>query len=763
MKPTFRPKPLIRKVPLSISGAEDQEKTSHALYTEWIITNGLGGYASGTIGGLNTRRFHGWLIAALPAPHGRVMMANSLRECLHIRDRPFVFSSQDFVPRQETDRIPATNDPPLSAADPTPTYLHEFRLENGLPIWLFRLEDALLEKRVCMVHAQNTTCITYTLLQGEGRLDVQPALHVRSHEGSVEGPPHAQYRFTAVEQGFELCVSETLPPLKFTWQGEQSDVHTGIEQINNLRYRIEQNRGYDWQGGLWSPGGFAANLSTGKPASLVLSTESWEHVQALNPTQIFALETERRRRLLQMAPEPARESVAAELVLAADQFLITPIGRTVDQVRAHAIGDEVRSVIAGYHWFTDWGRDTMISLEGLTLATGRYRETEYILRSFANYVRNGLIPNLFPEGTTSGLYHTADATLWFFHAVDRYFTTTGDSDSLEFLLPKLIDILHWHLRGTDFGIGVDPSDGLLRQGAIGYQLTWMDAKVGDWVVTPRRGKAVEINALWYNALRLTVEWIDIIGDPSGDPSRDRSRFAAQADLAYASFQERFWNPALDCLYDVVDSPEERDGQLVDPRDDPSVRPNQVIALALKYPILAEEKWRAVLEIVKKELLTPVGLRSLSPRDKNYKGKYDGDLRTRDAAYHQGTVWAWLIGPFFDAWRRAYPDDTASLTAFLSGFDEHLNEGGVGTISEIFDAEPPFSPRGCIAQAWSVAEVLRCKLHRSGQGLGEKIGQADQGREGNLLSGPTSRSRTTIKSMQTLLELLGKTQKSCPLT
>ncbi len=704
MKPTFRPKPLIRKVPLSTSGADDREKNSHALYTEWIITNGLGGYASGTIGGLNTRRFHGWLIAALPAPHGRVMMANSLRECLYIRDRPFIFSSQDVVHGQETDRIPAMDDPSLSTTDPTAAYLHEFRLETGLPVWIFRLEDALLEKRVCLVHAQNTTCITYTLLQGEGRLDVQPALHVRSHEGSLEGPPHAQYRFTAVEQGFELCVNETLPTLKFAWQGEQSDFHIVIEQITNLRYRIEQSRGYDWQGRLWSPGGFAANLSTGNPASLVLSTESWERVQALTPTQVFGLETERRRRLLQMAPEPAREGTPAELVLAADQFLITPIGRTVDQVRAHAIGDEVRSVIAGYHWFTDWGRDTMISLEGLTLATGRHREAEYILRSFANYVRNGLIPNLFPEGTTSGLYHTADATLWFFHAVDRYFTITGNSDTLEFLLPKLIDIIHWHLRGTDFGIGVDPADGLLRQGAIGYQLTWMDAKVGDWVVTPRRGKAVEINALWYNALRLTAEWLDIIGDRSND----RSRFAAHADLTYASFQERFWNPALDCLYDVVDSPEERDGQLVDPRNDPSVRPNQVIALALKYPVLAEEKWRSVLEIVKKELLTPVGLRSLSPREKNYKEKYDGDLRTRDAAYHQGTVWAWLIGPFFDAWRRTYPDDTASLKSFLSGFDEHLSEGGVGAISEIFDAEPPFSPRGCIAQAWSVAEVLRCK-------------------------------------------------------
>jgi predicted glycogen debranching enzyme len=709
MKPTFRPKTLIRRVPLNISGTYDREKTSHPLYTEWIITNGLGGYASGTIGGLNTRRFHGWLIAALPAPHGRVMMANSLRECLYIRDRPFVFSSQDFVPHQETDRIAATSDPVLSTTDPTATYLQEFRLETGLPVWVFRLGDALLEKRVCMVHAQNTTCITYTLLQGEGRLDIQPALHVRSHEGSLEGPPHAQYRFTTVEQGFELCVSETLPLLKFTWQGEQSSFHTGTEQITNLRYRIEQSRGYDWQGELWSPGGFAADLSIDKPASLILSTESWEHVQALTPAQVFGLETERRRRLLQMAPEPAQEGVAAELVLAADQFLITPIGRTVDQVRAHAIGDEVRSVIAGYHWFTDWGRDTMISLEGLTLATGRYQEAEYILRSFANYVHNGLIPNLFPEGTTSGLYHTADATLWYFHAIDRYFTVTGDSETLEFLLPKLIDILHWHLRGTDFGIGVDPSDGLLSQGAIGYQLTWMDAKVGDWVVTPRRGKAVEINALWYNALRLTAEWLDIIGDPNTYPSGDRLRFAAHADLAYASFQERFWNPDLDCLYDVVDSPEERDGHLVDPHDDPSVRPNQVIALALKYPVLAEEKWKAVLEIVKKELWTPVGLRSLSPRDKNYKGKYDGDLRTRDAAYHQGTVWAWIIGPFFDAWRRAYPDDTASLTSFLSGFDEHLNEGGVGTISEIFDAEPPFSPRGCIAQAWSVAEVLRCKL------------------------------------------------------
>jgi predicted glycogen debranching enzyme len=599
-----------------------------------------------------------------------------------------------------------TSDPILPTSDPTNPYLQEFRLEMGLPVWTFRFENVLLEKRVCIVHSQNTTYITYTLIEGTGRLEVQPALHVRPHEGTLQGPPHAQYRFAAVDQGFELCVSEDLPLMKLAWYGDQSDFHMGTEQITNLRYRIEQSRGYDWQGELWSPGVFMAELSAGKQASLILSAEEWERIQTLTPAQAFTLEVERRRHLLLAAPEAARQDFSAELVLAADQFVITPIGRIVDQVRAHARGDEVRSVIAGYHWFNDWGRDTMISLEGLTLSTGRSREAEYILRSFANYIHHGLVPNFFPEGRTSGLYHTADATLWFFHAVDRYFAHTNDKETLEFLLPKLIDVIHWHLRGTDFGIGVDPSDGLLRQGAVGYQLTWMDAKVGNWVVTPRRGKAVEINALWYNALRLVVEWLEVVGD---NKNGDCHIFVEHANLVYASFQKRFWNVSLNCLYDVVDSPEERDGQLVNPKNNSSIRPNQVIAIALKYPVLGEEMWKAVLEVVKDELLTPVGLRSLSRNDKGYKAKYDGDICTRDTAYHQGTVWAWLIGPFCNAWRRAYPEDTESLQRFLSGFEKHLDEDGIGTISEIFDAEFPFTPRGCMAQAWSVAEVLRCKL------------------------------------------------------
>jgi predicted glycogen debranching enzyme len=528
---------------------------------------------------------------------------------------------------------------------------------------------------------------------------------VRPHDSALEGPPQEQYRFGSVDAGFELWVSDDLPLLRLAWMGEQAGFRTGVAQFTNLRYRIEQSRGYDWRGNLWSPGVFSAELEANAEISLALSTEEWERVQALTANEALTAEGERRRRLLQAAPKKAQEGFPAELVLAADQFVITPIGRTADQVRAHAVGEEVRSVIAGYHWFTDWGRDTMISLEGLTLCTGRRREAEYILRSFSSYIHRGLIPNLFPEGKSLGLYHTADATLWFFHAVDRYVETTGDLEMLEFLLPKLIDVIRWHLGGTDFGIEVDPADGLLRQGEVGYQLTWMDAKVEGWVVTPRRGKAVEINALWYNALRLSVEWMEKMDLHA----RDAEWFKAQGNLAYASFQRRFWNEKENCLYDVIDSPMEKDGQLIESYDDPSIRPNQVIALALKYPVLAKERWKPVLEVVKRELLTPVGLRSLSRQDKDYKAKYDGDLRARDAAYHQGTIWAWLIGPFCTAWRRTYPSDTTSIRSFLRGFEDHLNEDGIGTISEIFDAEPPFTPRGCMAQAWSVAEVLRCLL------------------------------------------------------
>jgi predicted glycogen debranching enzyme len=350
-------------------------------------------------------------------------------------------------------------------------------------------------------------------------------------------------------------------------------------------------------------------------------------------------------------------------------------------------------VIAGYHWFTDWGRDTMISLEGLTLCTGRQREAGYILRTFAHYVRDGLIPNMFPDGASEGLYHTADASLWFLHAVHRYARATGDAKTRDLILPKLREIVDSHVRGTRFGIGMDPADGLLHQGAEGYQLTWMDAKVDGWVVTPRRGKAVEINALWYNAIRLLSGWLAERGE-----SAEARRLSELGDRVRASFNQRFWNRDTGFLYDVLDQP--------DGTDDPACRPNQLFSMTLDHPVLDEARWPAVLETVRAQLLTPVGLRSLSPSHPDYKSRYFGDLRARDAAYHQGTVWGWLIGPFVDAWLRVHPGDRAGARACLEGLVAHLDEFGVGSIAEIFDAAPPYTPRGCIAQAWSVAEVLR---------------------------------------------------------
>jgi len=659
------------------------DQTSAELDREWIVTNGLGGYASGTIAGINTRRFHGWLISALPAPHGRTMMLNQIEETLHLSDEVYPLTAEDLSRATQMDTVS-----PI---------LKSFRLENGLPVFTYTDDKFTLEKRICMVHRQNTTYITYRLLKGDAvRLELRPGVDVRPHEGPLSGLLHENYRFSAGSEGFEISVADDIPALRLGWLGEDTSFQLALTEIKGLRYRTEQSRGYDWSGNLWSPGRFSVTLSEGDNASLVASTEGWDHVNAMSPESAYVAEAERRRRLLRSAPEEARSGIAAELVLAADQFIITPVGRTADAVQANSISDEVRTVIAGYHWFTDWGRDTMISLEGLTLSTGRVREAEYILRSFAKYIHHGLIPNMFPEGKTQGLYHTADASLWFFHAADRYIQVTGDMETHEALLPKLLDIIEHHQKGTDFGISVDPSDGLLRQGEDGYQLTWMDAKVEGWVVTPRRGKAVEINALWYNALCVAADWLKRVGNA------DRaSELRENAAKVLASFNARFWASDLGYCYDVVDK--EGGGY------DSSLRPNQLLSISLPHAVLSEEKWPAVLDVVYQELFTPVGLRSLAPRDSQYERHYDGDLRARDAAYHQGTVWGWLIGPFFDAWLRAYPADWDTASRLLRGFDGEMGEAGIGTIAEIFNAEEPFIPRGCIAQAWSVAEVLRCIL------------------------------------------------------
>jgi predicted glycogen debranching enzyme len=667
--------PILRKVTFSPGKADESEFDREP---EWLVANGLGGYASGTVSGAATRRYHGLLIAALPAPFGRVLMLNGLAEEFHLPDGRVV----EISAGQSQER-----NAPYTAS------LSEFRLDMGLPIWRYQIDDFVLEKRLYLPYRQNTVHITYRLLSHAGKLEIRlrPLIQFREHEAPVDRQLQAPYVLTVVEDQYEIS-SGILPTLRLLLHGKGEFI-IERKKIERLSYILEQTRGYTAVGDLWTPGSFAVDCSPGQAITLAASTESWEVIRALGPAEAWEAERERRGRLIASADSKAQTGMGAELVLAADQFVVTPAGRLPDATRAYASGDEMRTVIAGYHWFTDWGRDTMISLEGLTLTTNRFLEAGWILRNFANAIRQGLIPNLFPEGSREGLYHTADATLWFFHAVDRYLHATGDRWTLRLLLPKLVEIIDCHIKGTLFGIGVDSKDGLLRQGQEGYQLTWMDAKVDDWVVTPRRGKAVEINALWYNALRLLQQWL------SEEDQTDKSlELKPHADRAQEAFNDRFWYADEGYLFDVIDG---------ESGNDPACRPNQLLAISLRHPVLDSAKWRAVLETVRRRLLTPVGLRSLAPRHPNYKAKYFGDLRARDAAYHQGTVWVWLIGPFIDAWLKVYPDDVAGARALLEGLAPHLGEAGIGSISEIFDADEPFVPRGCISQAWSVAEVLRC--------------------------------------------------------
>ncbi len=667
------------------------EERETLLQRQWLVTNGLGGYASATISGAVTWRYHGLLIAALPAPFGRTLMLNHLEEWLRLPGAPPIqFGGAE---------------PGLLGERPAPNYLTEFRLENQIPFWRYEIDGVVIEKRLLLPNRQNTVHVTYTLQtkRPDAWLELRPSVHFRGFEESVSAPHRGEYEVRARGRQFEIDARAGFPPLRLRLDTEESRFVQDGGSMRDIIYRHDAERGFESRGALWSPGFFVARLRD-KPVTLVASTEDWHTVLALDAEAAFATESERIARLRRQAGPRARTGPAADLVLAADQFIIVPAGRVKDAARARAAGDELRSVIAGYHWFTDWGRDTMISLEGLTLATGRYQEAAWILRTFAHYVRDGLIPNLFPEGRNDGLYHTADATLWFFHAVHRYVEVSGDRETLRALLPVLRDIAEHHLRGTRFGIGVDPEDGLLRQGEEGYQLTWMDAKVGDWVVTPRRGKAVEINALWFNALKLLETWLRAV-----DETGEADRVAEHAHRAQDAFNRRFWNAERGCLFDVVDG---------EHGDDPAVRPNQVFAFALEHPVLARERWEPVLRVVERELLTPVGLRTLSRDHRDYKPKYSGDLRSRDAAYHQGTVWPWLIGPFVNAWVKLHPEERTTARKFLAGFAAQLNEACVGSISEIFDAEEPFIPRGCIAQAWSVAEVLRCLVLTAPDAVGE---------------------------------------------
>ena len=648
--------------------------TQNLLSKEWLVTNGLGGYASATLLCAPTRRYHGIFVPDLPAPWGRTVMIPRLDETVLVDGQSLLLSGVEF----EDGRV---------QSDLTDV-LAEFSREWHTPVWRCVFKGRRLEKRVIMPYGHNSVYVEYRLLEGDPiRLHIRPFITFRMLDAQLHEAKRPPFPLTVLDGRYEMHLCEGAPSLKLCMRPHCGQFMADALVSAGVSYRVDRDRGSEHIEDLASPGYFGVDLTSARPAAFVASTESWDLLE-FNSEAIFDAEAQRLQKLAPLQ-ERGHDELEDLLALAADQFIVLPGSRLNDQALARASGGEARTVIAGYHWFTDWGRDTMISLEGLTLCTGRYREARSILRTFANYIEDGLLPNLFPEGQRKALYHTVDATLWYFHALDRYQRVTGDTELVVALMPTLISVIEHHVKGTHFGIGVDARDGLLHAGAEGYQLTWMDAKVDGWVVTPRRGKPVEIQALWFNALCCMVEW----GKMAGENSQS---WAEMAELARRSFNDRFWRQDAGYLFDVIDGEQGHDT---------SFRPNQIMAIALQHPILEAQRWRAVVDAVADKLLTPVGLRSLSRDHRDYKPMYFGDLRARDAAYHQGTVWAWLIGPFIDAWLKVYKD-ASKARGMLGGFRSHLLEVGIGTVSEIFDAEPPYHPRGCIAQAWSVAEVLR---------------------------------------------------------
>ena len=643
---------------------------------EWLLTNGLGGYSSGTLAGIPARKYHGLFVPNLAFPKGRHILISRCDERVSIHGRSIHLGGAEF-PEQRFE-------------GESHALLKEFRLDHRIAVWTFEHQGVVFEKSITMVHNQNTVCVKYRLLEGEAlALQVRPFVSFRRHDESPRGQP-GSFALEVRRGRHEIRHTDSEIVLRFGLRPGPTAFVTEEREENNFVYRIERDRGDPEFESAFSPGYLLATIRPGQPAVFIASTHVWEQLE-FDATAVFDAERQRLDGLLTLAPAVQNDPMAEQLAMAADQFIVLPGSRLEESVLAQASGGELRSIYAGYHWFGDWGRDTMISLEGLTLATGRYREAGAILSTFSHYVKDGLLPNLFPEGERQALYHTVDATLWYFHAISRYVDTTADRALVRNLFPVLQSIIQHHIDGTHYNIHVDPKDGFISAGAEGYQLTWMDAKVDGWVVTPRRGKPVEIQALWHNALQLMSHWALELRQPD--------KYQALAAQVRESFNQRYWNEERGCLYDVIDGP---DG------NDAAIRPNQIFALSLRHPILYQRHWKQVVDVVRDKLLTPYGLRTLSPDHAEYKGHYRGNLRERDAAYHQGTVWPWLIGHYIDAYLRVYPDPVAAR-ALLEAFPGHLYDAGVGSISEIFDAEEPFAPGGCMAQAWSVAEVLRAWL------------------------------------------------------
>ena len=671
---------------------------------EWYITNGLGGYAAGSLVGATTRSYHGLLVAALRPPVERDVLITKIDETVELSDnRVLKLGVNEYRD--------GTIDPQGYNS------LDTFSLEADVPCFRYQLDELYtLEKRIWMEYGQNRTYVQYALSAAPThvtsdaplKLTFTPFCLYRNHHSTTHGD--ANWHFLVEDQGnrcriraYEGAPAYTLvlgPSAHFTPTG---DWFWGV------KHRRDTERGLPDIDDVYQPGTFRIQMIPGERVTIVLSAEPQLQAEFGSPQHEAAVEkawTRHQQRIQQLLATanrsknslPQRDPVFARLTLAADQFIVARPANTLGSQPDSGQGEgehpsDLKTIIAGYPWFTDWGRDSMISLPGLLLSTGRYNEARVLLKAFASYTHGGLIPNRFPDSGEAPEYNTIDATLWMFHALDRYLKTTGDWSLLNELFLTLSSIIDRHVEGTIYSIGVDPADGLLRGGTPGVQLTWMDAKVGDWVVTPRHGKPVEVNALWYYALTCMESW-------AGRFSLDASRFSQLRSKVREHFTRRFWYEAGGYLYDVVDV------EGVTGQNDASLRPNQLFAASLTPSLLTGEQMQSMLQKVTETLLTPIGLRSLSPDDPSYCKQYNGNQQQRDGAYHRGTVWQWLIGPYVDVHLSIY-NDRAAIRSLLQPLVQHLWDACVGTISEVAEPEPPFTPAGCFAQAWSVAEVLRC--------------------------------------------------------
>jgi predicted glycogen debranching enzyme len=650
---------------------------------EWLVTNGIGGYACGTIAGLLTRHYHGLLVAALKPPVDRTLLLTKLDEQVNYAGQVYTLHCDRWA-----DGILNPEGYCL---------LERFTLDGTIPTWTFALGDALLEKRIWMEQGANTTYIHYELKRGSApvKLAVKALVNYRQHHASTYAKDwHMQIQ--PIDQGVAVTAFDGATPLYVFSNGGLCTPHH--DWYRNYDLAVENYRGIDPHDDHLHAATIAVQLSPGQSLMITASTEAPATVAMEG-----AMERQKSHeqalleRWAEVRPQPFSPQWAwlDRLVLAADQFIVK---------RPIAGESDGRTVIAGYPWFGDWGRDTMIALPGLTIATGRPDIARPILRTFARYVDQGMLPNLFPEEGQTPEYNTVDATLWYFEAIRAYYAATQDDELLRELFPVLAEIIRWHQTGTRYNIHQD-SDGLIYAGEPGIQLTWMDAKVDDWVVTPRIGKPIEVNALWYNALLIMAQFAEKLGVAGAE-------YRLLADQTRKGFQ-RFWYADGGYCYDFLDGPE---------GEEDAFRPNQIFAVALpaldwrlgerssrKAPLgpdlLSHAQQKAVVDRVARQLLTSHGLRSLAPDHPDYKGQYKGDRYERDGCYHQGTVWGWLMRPFVQAHLRVYQKPTLAKS-FLEPMADHLRDGCIGNLSEIFDGDAPMTPRGAFAQAWTVAEVLR---------------------------------------------------------